>query len=180
MQVREWLRQHRVVALPVVAVLGGSATSIAVAFALGEDLRSALGRTFGLSLAWGGLFYLFLRHDRKRIRSLEKQGAVAYLRHPGSRAGSLDDLWAEGTVTCEPGQIIFQEVALNSDMPLGKPKIFGVTGVTGPPTPVTEARSYLLPPSARTLTFRLAYGTIQLAADPLVLAKIKDEVTANE
>lgn len=166
--------------MPVVAVVSGSAFAIAIAMALGEDFKSALGRNAGISLAMGGMFYLFLRSDSKRRRSLQKQGFVTYLRHPGSRPGSLEDLWAEGTVKCEPGQIIFQEVALNSDIPLGKPKIFDVTGLTDSPAPVPAASSYLLPFGARTLTFTLAQGAIQLAAEPSVLDEIKNQVIAND
>lgn len=119
-QLKAWLRKHYVVAMPVVAVVSGSAFAIAITMALGEDFKSALGRNTCISLAMSGMFYLFLRSDRKRKRSLEKQGFVAYLRLPESRPGSLDDLWDEGTAKCEPGQIIFQEVALNRDIPLGK------------------------------------------------------------
>lgn len=125
---------------------------------------------------WGGLYSLYARETRKRKKALEKRGIFVYLRYPGSRSGSLQDMWAGGTAACQPDQILFQEIMSGSDVPLGKPTTLDVLSIVGAPGAVSGGKMRQLPPGLKVLTLTLPHGTVEIAAEPLVLEKLKQQV----
>lgn len=99
-----------------------------------------------------------------------------HLLHPGSRPGSLQDRWAGGTATCQPHQMVFQEVMSGTDVSLGAPTTLDVVSVRGPARPVTGRMTSYLPPGMKVMTFALAHGTVDMAAAPADLAIVEQQL----
>lgn len=125
---------------------------------------------------WGGLSYLHSRASRKRKMSLEKRGLFVYLRYPGSRPGSLQDIWAGGTAVCQPNQVVFQEVMDGTEVPLGKPTTLDVVGVSAPPRRVSAEKAHRLPPGLMVLTLNLPNSTVEVAAESPTLEKLQQKL----
>ena len=172
---REWLWQHRMAVIPLVIVLMALATLLAYR-ASGNTWSFGLFSTLFNLIWWGGLYYLYARAARKRKSALEKRGIFVYLRYPGSRPGSLQDMWAGGTAACQPHQIRFQEVMSGSEVSLGRPTTLDVVSVPGPPERVSGGKAGHLPPGLMVLTLTLPHGTVEIAAEPLALEKLKQQV----
>lgn len=197
---REWFWRHRTATIPLAIVLVASAGFFAY-LASGTNWPPALFMTVFNALLWTGLFWLNARAARKRRKSLEARGIIAFIRYPGSRPGSLDDVWACGTADCQPRTIIFQEIMSGTDVPLGKPvrlDVVSVAGRQGTSGHVTSGHSTsghrtsghrtsghvtsghgpanILPPGLNVLTLVLARGTVDIAAEPSALARIEQEV----
>lgn len=192
---REWFWRHRTATIPLAIVLVASAGFFAY-LASGTNWPPALFMTVFNALLWTGLFWLNARAARKRRKSLEARGIIAFIRYPGSRPGSLDDVWACGTADCQPRKIIFQEIMSGTEVPLGKPvrlDVVSVAGRQGTSGHVTSGHSTsghrtsghvtsghgpanILPPGLNVLTLVLARGTVDIAAEPSALARIEQEV----
>ena len=170
-----WIQQHR-----VGTAIGGLTmlivAQLSVSVAIGFTWSEALARTAVNAVTGAGFLYLVVRYDRKQRASLAKQGLLVHIRHPGARPGSLDDLWAGGSATCSPGQLIFQEAMAGTDIPLGKPVTFDVVAVTDEPRHATSEKLNPLPVRLQVQTFASAGGTIEVAADAASLAYICEEV----
>lgn len=172
---REWFWQHRKVAIPLLIVVMALASLLAYKTS-GNTWSFGLFSTLFNLVWWGGLYFLYARETKKRKRSLEQRGIFVYLRYPGSRPGSLRDVWAGGTATCHPHQILFQEVMSGSEVPLGKPTTLDVVSIPGPPEHVAGGKAGHLPPGLIVLTLALSHGTVEIAAEPLALEKLKQQV----
>lgn len=172
---KEWIQQHRVGAAISglsVLIVAQAWTSLAIGFTWSDAvLRILLNAVMG-----AGFLYLVVRHDRKQKAALATQGILAHVRHPGSRPGSLEDLWAGGTVKCSPGQLVFQEAMSGTAIPLGKPVKFDVVAVTDEPRPATSGKANALPANLTIQTFALPGGTVEVAADAVSLATINQEL----
>lgn len=126
---------------------------------------------------WGGLYYLYAREARKRKNALEKRGIFIYLRYPGSRPGSLQDVWAGGTAACHPRQILFQAVMSGSEVSLGSPTTLDIVGIPGHPERISGGRArHHLPPGLMVLTLALPHGTVEIAAESLALEQLNQQV----
>lgn len=175
---KDWLRQHRAgVFLSGLALL--AVTQFWVFLAIGTPWPDAAASTLVNALFGAGFLYLVVRHDRKQRMSLEKQGIIAYIRHPGSRPGTLGDLWAGGTASCHGGQLIFQEAMSGTDIALGNPTKFDVVAATHVPRQATTDKSNPLPSSLVVQTLILSDGTVEIAAEPAALARIEQEIFSN-
>lgn len=108
---KDWLRQHLGVFLSGLALL--AVTQLWVSLALETPWPDAAARTL--------------------VNALFGAGIIAYIRHPGSRPGTLGDLWAGGTASCHRGQLIFQEAMSRTDIELGSPTKFDVVAATDVP-----------------------------------------------
>lgn len=173
---REWLWRHRMAAFPCVIVLGASAAFL-VSLASGTPWPLALVIVLVNAMWWGGILYLIVRAARKRTRTLEEQGIIVYIRYPGSRPGSLGDVWAGGTANFHPGQIVFQETMAGTDVPLGKPTKLDIVATAGHLRPDASGRASHLPPGLGVMTLALASGTVEIAAEPSALARLEQEVS---
>ena len=168
---KDWLRQHLVsavlIGLAVLAVL-----QVGVSLAIGTSLQDAINRIVINAVMGGGLLYLVLRHERAQKAALATQGIPAYIRRPGSRPGSLEDLWAGGTISCQPGLIVFQEAMAGTAVPLGTPKTFDVVSVAHESRHPSGSQAKQLPPKSFVQTFALAKGTLDIAANDAALESI--------
>ncbi|AIY00179.1 hypothetical protein ART_0580 [Arthrobacter sp. PAMC 25486] len=172
---KDWIQQHRVsAALSGLTVL--IAAQLWVSVVIGTTWSDALLRILINAVMSAGFLYLVVRYDRRQKASLATQGILVHVRRPGSRPGSLDDLWAGGTATCSRGQLVFQEAMSGTDISLGKPVKFDVVAVTDEPRNATRAKSNPLPANLTIQTFVLPGGTVQVAADADSLARINEEV----
>ncbi|MGP9502358.1 hypothetical protein ACT3TS_09105 [Specibacter sp. AOP5-B1-6] len=172
---REWFWRHRTAAIPLAIVLVASAGFFAY-LASGSNWPPALFMVVFNVLLWTGLFWLNARAARKRRKSLEARGIIAFIRYPGSRPGSLDDVWACGTADCQPRTIIFQEIMSGTEVPLGKPVRLDVVSVAGTQGTSGHGPANILPPGLKVLTLALTRGTVDIAAEPSALARIEQEV----
>ncbi len=172
---REWLWQHRAAVIPTVIVLMTLGSLLAYR-ASGNAWTIGLFSTVFNLVWWGGLYFLYLREARKRKSALEKRGLFVYLRYPGSRPGSLQDIWAGGTATCQANQIVFQEVMDGTEVSLGKPTTLDVVGVCTPPRRVSGDKARHLPLGLMVLTLNLPNSTVEIAAEPSTLEKLQQKV----
>ena len=168
---KDWIQQHLVsavlIGLAVLAVL-----QVGVSLAIGTSLQDSVNRILINAVVGGGLLYLVVRHERTQKTALATQGIPAYIPRPGARPGSLDDLWAGGTISCQPGLILFQEAMAGTAVPLGKPKKFDVVSVTHDPRHASGSEAKQLPPKLSMQTFALVKGTLEIAAEAAALADI--------
>lgn len=172
---REWLWKHRKAVFPLAIVLMASVSLLAHK-ASGNSWSFGIFATLFNLVWWGGLYYLYARQTRKRKTALEKRGLFVYLRYPGSRPGSLQDMWAGGTAACYPHQILFQEVMSGSDVPLGRPTTLDVVSLAGSPLPVSGGKTGHLPPGLNVLALALTHGTVEIAAEPSALERLEQQV----
>ncbi|WP_315913149.1 hypothetical protein [Arthrobacter sp. lap29] len=172
---REWLWQHKMIAIPLMIVLMAM-VSVLVYAASGNAWTYGIFSTLFNLLWWGGLSYLFARESRKRKAALEERGIFLYLRYPGSRPGSLHDIWAGGTVSCEPHRILFQEVMSGTEVSLGQPAVLEVIKVSDSPKPLAGSNARHLPPGLKVLTLILPHGSVEVAADQAALEKLQQQV----
>lgn len=173
---REWLWQHRMAVIPL-AILLMTLLSLLAYVASGNSWSFGLYSTLFNLMWWGGLYYLYARETRKRKSALEKRGIFIYLRYPGSRPGSLQDVWAGGIAACHPHQILFQEVMSGSEVSLGRPTTLDIVGVPGPPKRISVGRArHHLPPGLMVLTLALPHGTVEIAAESLAVEQLKQQV----
>ncbi len=172
---REWLWQHRAAVIPTVIALITLGSLLAYS-ASGNAWTTGLFSTLFNLFWWGGLYFLYIRESRKRKSALEKRGLFVYVRYPGSRPGSLQDIWAGGTATCQPSQVVFQEVMDGTEVPLGKPTPLDVGGVSAPPRRVPGEKLRHLPPGLMVLTLNLPNSTVEIAAEPSTLEKLQQKV----
>ena len=172
---REWFWQHRMVAIPLLIVVMALVSLLAYRSS-GNTWSFGLFSTLFNLVWWGGLYFLYAREAKKRKSALEKRGIFVYLRYPGSRPGSLQDVWAGGTAACHPYQILFQEVMSGSEVPLGKPTTLDVVSVPDSPVHVAGGVAGHQPPGLMVLTLALSHGTVEIAAEPLALEKLKQLV----
>lgn len=170
-----WIQQHRVsAALSGLTVL--IVAQLWVSLATGTTLREAVARIVPNAAMGAGFLYLVVRYDRQQKASLATRGILVHVRHPGSRPGSLDDLWAGGTATCSRGQLVFQEAMSGTDIALGMPVTFDVVAVTDEPRAATSDKANSLPVNLKVQTFSLPAGTLEVAADAALLARINREL----
>ncbi|MHA7306048.1 hypothetical protein ACX80E_12510 [Arthrobacter sp. TMN-49] len=172
---REWLWQHRMATIPLAIVLMALVSLLAY-WASGFSWPAPLFLTLFNALLWAGLFCLYVRKARIRKRTLERQGIISYIRYPDSQLGSLQDRWAGGTATCKPYQITFQEVMSGTDISLGTPTTLDVVSVAGRPGPVTGGMRSYLPLGMKVMSLALTHGTVEIAAAPLDLAILEQQL----
>ncbi|WP_343319578.1 hypothetical protein AAFM46_03420 [Arthrobacter sp. TMP15] len=63
-----------------------------------------------------------------------------------------------------------------SEVPLGKPTTLDVVSVPDLPEPVAGGKAGHLPPGLMVLTLALSHGAVEIAAEPIALEKLKQQV----
>lgn len=173
---REWVSRHRMASY--LCIVGAAVLAQIIVQVATRTGSPATVFTLLFYMVFGiGISYLTIRAQRKRQRSLASHGLIfAYLRYPGSPSGSLGDLWAGGSVSYSPGQIIFQELMNNTEVPLGKPIRLNVTSSFERRQPATKGQIVHLLPGTSVLTLTRLDGDVEIAADASALEKLQRDV----
>lgn len=173
---RDWLWLHRKLLLPWFLSVTAVVVFI-VSLLIGVPWPRALFMVVFNIGWWAAVWILLTRAQMNRKSALDEQGiTIVHIRYPGSAPGSLGDLWAGGTARCGPGTIVFQETMEATDIPLGRPKKLDVVKETQQPEPADRTQHRHLLPGRSILRLTLAKGEVEIAAEPRVLAKVREEV----
>lgn len=177
---KERIRRRRKVLFACVLV-ATAALVFHVSIVMGVSWPRALSSVLSNMVGWAVVWFFAARAQTRRTKAFDAQGLmVLHIRYPGSRPGSLDDLWAVGSARCDPGKIVFQETMAGTDVPLGKPKTLDVVEVTERLQPVDRNRHGQPPPGREILRLALVNGEVEIAAEPAALAKMEQEVFGTE
>lgn len=175
---REWAATH-IGLVSVLAGLAGGILAVAVDVLLGQRLDRAVINSVFFMLFFGGSAFFGQKRLRKTKARLDETGqSLMFLRYPNSLPGSLSGVWQMGVATPGPGRIDFQPAAYEDLIPVGRSRtLTGVHATQSLPRKADRRdNKQAVPYGFKVITLDSDCGTIEIAASPYTLQKIRETV----
>ncbi|ABK01857.1 hypothetical protein Arth_0457 [Arthrobacter sp. FB24] len=174
-----WWNKHPILLTMLVLALGWGFV-LAVQLVFGDSFdEAAVSATFWV-ICVAAVWYVFLRRRKKTEQRLADAGQVLmYLRYPDSRPGSLSGIWNMGVATLAPRTLHFQPSVYDNLEPSGRAVVLTGLEVASPPRSLNRQDKKHVPQFLfQAMTLSSDAGTIEVAASPATLEKVRQSVIA--